>query len=132
MKKRSILIVEDEFVFSFYLKSYLEARGYDIPGVSTSGEEAIELAEKLNPDLILMDIVLTGEMDGIQTSAVIKEKFNIPTVFMSACFDNKTIEKAAVVSPFGLLSKPVDNRVLETTIMQVFSQLEREKNNLVS
>ncbi len=128
MKKRSILIVEDEFVLSFYLKSYLEARGYDISAVSTSGEEAIELAEKLNPDLILMDIILRGEMDGIKASAVIKDKFNIPTVFMSACFDKEAIEKTAAVSPYGFLSKPVDSRVLETTIMQVFSRLDREKN----
>ncbi len=128
MKKRSIFIVEDEFVLSFFLKSYLEARGYEIPAVLTSGEEAIELAEKLKPDLILMDIVLAGEIDGIKAAAVIKENFNIPTVFISACFEKETIEKTTAVSSFGFLSKPVDTKVLETTILRAFSQLDDEKN----
>ncbi|HHT19063.1 MAG: histidine kinase dimerization/phosphoacceptor domain -containing protein [Euryarchaeota archaeon] len=110
-----ILIVEDEVVEVMYLKNSLQLMGYDVLAVASSGDEAIDKAKKLKPDLILMDVVLKGDMDGIEAAKHIK-KFKIPIIFLTGLLDDRTVSRALLSEPYGYIIKPFDNRKLKISI----------------
>jgi two-component system, response regulator PdtaR len=85
MKTAKILIVEDEAIIAMEIESQLQSLGYNVTSIVDTGVKAIEKAEADKPDLILMDIRIKGEMDGIQTAAIIREQFDIPVIFSTAC-----------------------------------------------
>ena len=95
MEKVKILVVEDECIIAQSLCRTLERLGYTTLEVAASGEKAISLAEKHNPDLVLMDIILKGEMDGIETARIILSSFNIPVIYVTSCqrlgYSNKIV-----------------------------------------
>jgi PAS domain S-box-containing protein len=111
-----ILIVEDEMIISMEIKQKLKVMGYDIAGQVISGEAAIQKAGETNPDLILMDIRLKGEMDGITAAKRIMDLYDIPIIFLTAHSDKATLERAIAVSPSGYLLKPFKERELMTNI----------------
>ena len=100
-----ILLVEDENIEAMDIKRTLESFGYEVPYVVSSSEEAVEKALDMMPDLILMDIILKGEIDGIETVSKIKD-LNIPVIYLTAHFDDKTIQKAKITELFGYIIKP--------------------------
>lgn len=108
MTKPQIMVVEDEGIIAIDIRSNLESLGYDVPVIVASGEEAIEEAEKLRPDLVLMDIVLVGDMDGVEAAAQIRARFDIPVVYLTAHADDKTLRRAQDTEPFGYILKPFD------------------------
>jgi len=116
MSPTSLLVVEDESIVAMDIKHRAEGLGYRVVGMAASGEEAIELARKEKPDLVLMDIVLKGEMDGIQAADVIKEELNIPVVYLTAYSDEKTLDRAKLTGPFGYIIKPFEDRELHSAI----------------
>ena len=116
MKKKQILIVEDERIVAEDIKISLQKLGYSVPGTAVSGEEAVKKAEETQPDLVLMDIVLAGEMDGIEASTLIRSRFGIPAVYLTACSDKKTLKKAKITDPFGYIVKPYENKDLKTAV----------------
>ena len=91
MAKTRIMIVEDEWTVAEEIKMVLQGMEYDVTSMSSSGEEAVQNAEKDKPDLVLMDIVLEGEMDGIAAANEIRSRFNIPIVFLTAYTDDKIL-----------------------------------------
>jgi DNA-binding NarL/FixJ family response regulator len=99
-----ILIVEDEMIISMELAQTLRRLGYGIAGQVTKGEDAIELAGKVKPDLVLMDIVLQGEIDGIGAAELIWNRYHIPVIFLTAHSDKATLERAIAIQPSGYLS----------------------------
>ncbi len=107
MNNGKILIVEDELLFAADLEGSLEDLGYRVVEKVTNGNEALEMIEKHYPDLIIMDIKLDGNLSGIDTSQIIKDRFNIPVIFLSAHSDTQTIEQAKLTEPFGFLLKPL-------------------------
>lgn len=111
-----ILIVEDEAIVALDIKGRLTALGYVVTGVVPSGEKALEQVSEHSPDLILMDIMLEGDMDGIDTAAVIKEEHNIPVIYLTAYADNETLKRAKITEPFGYIIKPFEDRELNLTI----------------
>ncbi len=111
-----ILIIEDEAIVALDIKGRLHALGYSVVGVAASGEKAIELAAEHTPDLILMDIMLEGKMDGIDTALSIKEKHSIPVIYLTAYADNETLKRAKITEPFGYIIKPFEDRELNLTI----------------
>jgi putative two-component system response regulator len=115
MKKR-ILIVEDETIIARDIQSKVESLGYDAPMIVSSGEDAIAKAEELRPDLVLMDIVIKGDIDGIEAARQIKDSYNIPVVYITAYADEKTLGRAMITDPFGYLIKPFEERELHSTI----------------
>ena len=115
MKKR-ILIVEDEIMIAKDIESKLRNLGHESLPIVTSGEKAVEKAEKLRPDMILMDIVLDGKMDGIEAASQIRNRFNIPVVYLTAYADDEILERAKVTEPFGYMIKPFGERDLNSTI----------------
>lgn len=111
-----ILIVEDESIVAKNIQSRLKKLGYDVPEIASSGEEAIQKAAKIQPDLVLMDIVLKGNMDGINAAKEIYTRFNIPVIYLTAYSDDKTLQRAKVTEPFGYLLKPFEIRELRSAI----------------
>jgi light-regulated signal transduction histidine kinase (bacteriophytochrome) len=111
-----ILVVEDETVIAMELELQLKKMGYDVVGRVGSGVGAIEKATELRPDLILMDIVMPGGMDGIDASKQIISKHNIPVIFLTAYADEEYIKRAREVGPFGYLVKPYEERELRAAI----------------
>ena len=116
MVEGRILIVEDEHIVSMGIKKMLKNLGYLITGVAVSGEDAINKAESTFPDLVLMDIMLKGELDGVEASKIIIKKFGIPVVYLTACSDNKMIEKAWNTGISGYITKPFDEKDLKKAI----------------
>ncbi|KYC42878.1 hypothetical protein WA1_12215 [Scytonema hofmannii PCC 7110] len=123
-----ILIVEDERVVARNLQATLEKLGYTVAGNIASGERAVDLAATLKPDLILMDIQLQGNMDGIEASARIRERLHIPIVYLTGHADEQTIARAMATDPYGYLIKPFKSNELHATITTALrrSQLERQ------
>ncbi len=115
MAKR-ILIVEDERVVARSLQHTLRNLGYDVSGVVSSGENAIRRSEETAPDLVLMDIVLKGNLDGIETAKQIYSRFNIPVVYLTAHADESTLQRAKITEPFGYIIKPFEIRALRSAI----------------
>lgn len=119
MNKTKILIVEDERIVAIDIKSTLENEGFEIIGMAISGEEAIEKALELKPDLILMDIFLRGSLNGIEASKKIKETINIPIIYLTAYEDKATIDKAKETNPVEYLVKPFEEDILIASIKRV-------------
>ena len=115
-KKASILVVEDEAIVRADMEDYLKTFGYRIAGSVATGEEARRLARELGPDLVLMDIMLAGKMDGIQAGKHIQSKLGIPVVFVTAHADEHTLERAKLNAPFGYILKPFNDRELRTAV----------------
>jgi PAS domain S-box-containing protein len=111
-----ILVVEDEAIVALDTTNRLRDLGYEPSKVVTSGEEAVQTAEEMHPDLVLMDIQLKGKMDGVQAAEQIRSKFDIPVVFMTAHSDDSTIQRAKITQPFGYLFKPFDKRELQIAL----------------
>jgi two-component system, NtrC family, sensor kinase len=116
MSKPKILIVEDDSIVAMDIETRLKKFGYDVCGKVGFAEKAIEKAEELEPDLILMDIVLKGEMDGIKAAQIIQIRFKIPIVFVTAHADEQRFERAKITNPFGYVLKPFQDRELKITI----------------
>jgi PAS domain S-box-containing protein len=126
MKAKSILIVEDEKIIAVDIKRTLTTFNYDICDVVTSGEKAVEIARKRKPDLILMDIVLDGEMDGVEAAEIIHNELVIPIIFLTAYSNEKILKKAVLSSPYGYLIKPFEDRELRATIEMAFYKSKME------
>ena len=116
MSNAEILIVEDELFIALGLQKKLEAFGYFVSAVVHTGKMAIKKALELQPDLILMDIVLGGEMDGIEAAKKIWDQFRIPVIYLSAFGDDKNLKRAKQTEPVGYLLKPYNDRELQITI----------------
>jgi len=116
MIKKKIMIVEDEGLVATDLERQLTALGYDVVAIAYSGEEAVEKAREVLPDLVLMDIVLAGEMDGIQASNKITAITDIPVIYLTAYSDEKTLGRANISGPSGYILKPVKSKQLHVTI----------------
>ncbi|MBT4816540.1 MAG: response regulator, partial [Lentisphaerae bacterium] len=116
--QQRILIVEDELIVAEDLRAKLESLGYEVGGMAMSGEEALEMAEECRGalDLALMDIRLAGKMDGVETAGVMRERFDIPVIYLTAHSDTHTLERAKLTEPFGFLNKPLNARNLHSTV----------------
>lgn len=111
-----ILIVEDELITVLDLKNSLEMMGFEVVSAASSGEEAIKKAMKLKPDLVLMDIMLKGEKDGIEAAIEITATLNIPIIYLTAYSDNRTIEMVKLTKSYGFINKPFNYNELKEII----------------
>ncbi len=116
MDKTTILIVEDEMIVAADLAGKLTQLGYEVIGTAASGEEAVEMASRFAPGLVMMDIRLKGAMDGIQASEAIRGRIDVPVIYLTAHSDSTTIARAKLTDPFGYILKPFEERELAKTI----------------
>ena len=116
MSSEKIMVVEDEWVVADQLCRDLKDLGYTVCSTASTGDEAIRKAEADRPDLILMDIVLKGKMNGIEAADRIASQFNIPVLYLTAYTNSEYIERAKQTNPFGYLVKPYNQKELYATI----------------
>jgi len=127
MSKNNILVVEDEAIVSKDIQQSLKKLGYNIVGAAATGEKAIELANEEKPNLVLMDIMLKGDMSGIDTAEKIKETLNIPVIYLTAYADENTLAKAKVTEPYGYIIKPFKEIDLHTSIEMALYKHSKER-----
>ncbi len=113
---KKILVVEDELVVAKNIESRLTSLGYSVPAVVSNGEEAIQKAAEIQPDLVLMDIKLEGEMDGVEAANQIWQRFNIPVIYLTAYGDEQTLQRAKITEPYGYILKPFEIREIHSNI----------------
>ncbi|PSB22725.1 hybrid sensor histidine kinase/response regulator [filamentous cyanobacterium Phorm 46] len=118
----NILIVEDELLIAKNLSQKLEKLGYKIADIVSSGADAIQRAGEMKPDLILMDIVIKGDIDGIETAAIIHQELDIPIIYTTAYADDETLQRAENTGSYGYLLKPFKERELHATIKIALSK----------
>ena len=116
VEKARIMVVEDEAVISMEIQDRLTKMGHSICGTAASGEEAVSIATAKRPDLILMDVHLRGEVDGVQTAKQIRDRIEIPIIYLTAFADDRTVERAKQTEPFGYLIKPFSEKELYAAI----------------
>jgi PAS domain S-box-containing protein len=116
MNAATILIVEDERIVARDIQNRLTQLGYAVVGVTRFGEEAVQLARERRPDLVLMDIHLEGAMDGVAAAREIRDRLQMPVVYLTAYADEDTLRRACVAEPFGYVLKPFDERELHVVI----------------
>lgn len=111
-----VLIVEDERLIAADMESYLERIGYEVVGCVAAGEKAVDIVDSARPDIVLMDIILKGDMDGIQAAQRIREEYDIPVVFVVAHADEKTVQRAKRTEPYGYILKPYKEEELRVVL----------------
>lgn len=112
----NVLIVEDESIVAIEIESRLKKMNYHVVGRLATGEEAIQMTDTLHPDLILMDIHLQGQMDGIEAAGIIKQTHDVPIIYLTAYADKETLDRAKNTGPSGYILKPFEGRELKVTI----------------
>ncbi len=127
---KKILIVEDDKMLCTIFEMFIKQLGYDLVGISQTGAEALQICEINPPDVILMDIHLTGEMDGIETAKIIYERFDIPVIFVTSDIEEETIHSAIYNNTYGFLMKPIYKSSLGVSIEFAYSKhkFDREQN----
>jgi DNA-binding NarL/FixJ family response regulator len=111
-----LIIADDEVIISTQLEEFLVTKGFDIAGIATSGVQAVEMAREFKPDLMLMDIVMPGELDGIAAAAKINRELKIPVIFLTAYADEEMIQRAKPIGPFGYVLKPIQEQQILAAI----------------
>jgi CheY-like chemotaxis protein len=126
MAKAQILIVENDNIIVMELRDRLQSLGYAVSAVTSYGEEAIAEAEKTHPDLVLMNIRLKGHIDGIEAAEEIRDRFDIPVVYLTALTDQDTLQRAKMTEPYGYIIKPFSERQLQATIKMALGKHEKD------
>ena len=127
MSKINVLIVEDEAIVSKDIQQSLKKLGYNVVGSSATGESALQLVQTEHPDIVLMDIMLKGEMNGIQTADKIKKEYATPIIFLTAYADEATLLKAKITEPYGYILKPFKEIDLHTNIEMAIYKHAKEQ-----
>jgi PAS domain S-box-containing protein len=128
MAEARIMIVEDEAIVALDIKQRLEHLGYSVPAVVSSGEAALQEAIQTEPDLVLMDIRLKGELSGVDAAGQISTRLQIPVIYLTAHADEATVQEAKATNPFGYLLKPLKNRELQVAIEMTLHRHAMERN----
>lgn len=129
LNKPKILVVEDEIIVAVNLGQKLKKLGYDLVGITSSGEEAIQKAEENHPDLVLMDINIEGNLDGIQTAELLRNRFQTPVIYLTAYADENTLNRAKRTQPLGYIVKPFESDQLRSSIEVALYKNELEHRN---
>jgi DNA-binding LytR/AlgR family response regulator len=138
MEKLNIFIVEDESIVAKDIQNNLVKLGYNVVGIANNGKDAIAQIKELVPDVVLMDIMIKGELTGIEVAEQIKKAVNVPVIFLTAYADESTLSRAKVTEPYGYILKPFKEIDLHSTIeMAVYkhqkdSALQKERDFLYS
>ncbi len=129
-----ILVTEDEGIVAADIEDRLISLGYTVTAVCSNGEDAIAKVDETEPDLIMMDIMIKGDMDGVETASMIKAKHDIPIIFLTAYSDDSTFNRAKITEPFGYILKPFEERELRTNIeMALYKhRMEKEREKLMT
>lgn len=120
------MVIEDESIVSKDIQHSLKKLGYNVVGAASTGEKAIELAAELKPDVVLMDIMLKGQMTGIDAAEQIKSTMSVPVIYLTAYADEGTLAKAKVTEPYGYIIKPFKEIDIHTSIEMALYKHQKE------
>ena len=126
---KSVLIVEDESIVAMEVESYIQQLGCHVVGIASNAKDAYEYAMQKKPDLILMDISLKGDIDGIEIASKIKSEMDVFIIYLTAFSDTATIERAVKTDPSAYLSKPFNRQELFAAIKIAFAQVQKIQKN---
>jgi DNA-binding response OmpR family regulator len=126
---KSILIVEDEIIVAMEIESYVQQIGCHVVAIASNAKDAYDFAIKYRPDVILMDIFLKGDIDGIETSSKIKSELDVAIIYLTAFNDDATIERAVKTNPSAYLSKPFNRKELFAAIKIAFAKTPIEQKS---
>ncbi len=124
-----ILMVEDDMIVAADISIQLTKLGYEVTGINTNGEDALSAIENNRPDIILMDIILSGKMNGIDTARIILEKFQVPVIFLTSNSDDATFQRAITAKPYAFISKPFQKSDLERTLQLALQRIAVEQES---
>lgn len=127
MSKTRILVVEDESIVAKDIQRTLEKLGYEVPATASSAASAFEKLEEVEPDLVFLDIKLKGEQDGVHIAEHIKDRYDIPVIFLTSFVDQDTIDRAKVTEPYGYLVKPFNEGDLKTTVEMALFKFAKDR-----
>lgn len=126
MDKIRILVVEDESIVAKDIQQTLIRLGYDVPATASSAQNAYARLEELEPDLVFLDIKLKGDQDGIHIAEHIKQKYDIPVIFLTSFVDKNTLDRAKITEPYGYLVKPFNESDLQTTVEMALYKFQKD------
>lgn len=132
MGAQKIMVIEDEAIVAMEIEQSLKDQGYTVVGIFARGEQALKKVEDLSPDLIVMDIKLAGRLDGIQTAEFVRERHDIPVVYLTAHSDEKTLVRALGAEPLGYVVKPFSQAELHATIQVSLNKHLADKKTRVA
>ena len=132
MVNEKILVVEDEELIGQDIKILLEDLGYEVPYLVPSGEEAISRAGEIRVDLVLMDIMLEGKIDGIEAAHTINDQYGIPIIYLTAYRNEEILERAKLTEPYAYIVKPFEERELRTNVEITLNRHRAEKERIES
>ncbi len=124
-----ILIVEDEMLIAANISLQLTNLGYDVTGIIPRGEEALHHIKQNPPDIVILDIQLRGDLDGVETAHIMQTEFDIPVIYLTANADDANFNRAKITHPFAFISKPFKNLDLQRAIELTIAQLQLDKHN---
>jgi hypothetical protein len=127
MSKTRILVVEDESIVAKDIQRTLEKLGYEVPATASSAASAFEKLEEIEPDLVFLDVKLKGEQDGVHIAEHIKDRYDIPVIFLTSFVDQDTIDRAKVTEPYGYLVKPFNEGDLKTTVEMALFKFSKDR-----
>ncbi len=119
--KKQILIVEDDLFLSQQLEIEIKRMGYDVIGKISNAADAVDIIKEQNPDLVLIDILLAGEMDGVDAISIIRDFSDVPVLYLTGNTDEKTRKRAHASRPVAYIAKPVDLLLLKKTINEILN-----------
>lgn len=120
-EKKKVIIVEDDLILNLLYENYLERLGFETEGELVYGKTAIEIAKKIKPDLIVMDISLEGEIDGIEAMLQIREFSDVPVIYITGNSDPYHVERAKDTNPLDYLTKPIEFEDLKKSVKKYFT-----------
>lgn len=138
MENINVYIVEDESIVAKDIQNSLKKLGYNVLGISNNGEDALKNISELEPDIVLMDIMIKGSMTGIDVAEKVKQEYSIPVIFLTAYADESTLSKAKITEPYGYILKPFKEVDLHSTIeMAIYkhkkdTEVQKERDFLYS
>lgn len=132
MTETKILIVEDELLIAKSLSKKLDKLGYTVIDIVSSGEAVLQKLTEIIPDLILMDLAIKGDLDGIETAEQLREIYDIPVIYVTAYADDKTLERAEVTGSYGYIIKPYKDRELHATIKMAINKHKKIRESLAA
>lgn len=131
MDQKKVLIVEDDRMLSAIFQMFIRDLGYELIGIVSEGEQAIQLCTTHHPDIILMDIHIRGEIDGIATATIIEQKFDIPIIYITGDFEQSTVASAILSNTYGFLVKPLYKSTLGVAIEFALNKYLFDKKRLL-
>ncbi len=130
MKQKKVLIVEDDRMLSAIFQMFIRDLGHELIGIVSEGSKAIELCTTQHPDIVLMDIHIKGDMDGVATAKILEERFNMPVIYITGDFEEDTVSRSLLSNTYGFLVKPLYKSTLGVAIEFALRKHQFDKERL--